>query len=535
MSRLDPRSGQAPLTHRPNQSEASGSSTYVPGRRTPRLRTDHDLPDRPKTAFQPHMPSANHPVTHKVRPGAVLLLTALCLAALLAPFPEYWDLRKSYELIRRDREQTALDEQSIRRAAAERNRADQARRAARVRGRVSGSIQGLFDGFVTDLVQQPDGKIVVVGLHNSDGIGVARLNIDGSLDQEFVRHANWELATQVTGLPEQIALAPDGKVLIAGHLYLRRAPRALLRFHADGTLDASFLETTGVLPPVPWYRSPRVAIQPDGAVVFVEFGHPYGPPLRLRSDGMLDRGWDPAASGLLWGQPIIGADRRLVPRPPGFLEPARVRVGEVSIGPGMTDRTLRTEGAAEALGQIQYLGVQPDGRTLVVRQRQVVVHVEDPPLDEGFVFVGDDPAPLESHLIRVDADGTFEELRLGASLCGGRNQVFDVWAVAFQPDGGAVVAGDLPLRQTGAKDDCEQFTIWRITPSGALDPRFRKTARRELVHVPDATKPDQWNATMVHKILVLDNGGIVIGGAFTSVQGHSRLHLARLRPDGSVE
>ncbi len=40
---------------------------------------------------------------------------------------------------------------------------------------------------------------------------------------------------------------------------------------------------------------------------------------------------------------------------------------------------------------------------------------------------------------------------------------------------------------------------------------------------------------MMHKMLVLEDGRIVIGGAFASVQGQPRKHLARLRADGSVE
>jgi uncharacterized delta-60 repeat protein len=465
----------------------------------------------------------------------VLLLTALGLALLLATIPDYWDwdLHRLREVIRRDQRLRAQYAGNIQVTAAERRAAEKARRAAldiaRVKGRVTGSIQGLFDLFVTDAVQQPDGRIVVVGLHNDYGLGLARLNVDGSLDEEFVRRANWETAGELTGSPEQVALAPDGTILVAGRFVVEGRPRVLVRFRSDGTLDTPFLSATADLPPdAEYHRRPRVAIQPDGAIVFVEFGHENRPPVLLRSDGAVDRGWDPAARGVSWEQPFVGADRKLVPRPPGLPEiTPPFRVGVVSMGPGNTDSILRTEGGAGFAVGMAYLGVQPDGRTLLVRQRVLDLEGPPPPLPPGgpFVFIGDEPEPWESHLFRVNGDGTSGPLTLDAPLCGGPSRVFHVWAVAFQGDGGAVLAGDLPLE--GAGGACEHYSIWRVTPSGALDPQFRKTSRRELVRGSDPT--------MMHKILVLEDGRIVIGGAFTSVQGQPRKHLARLRPDGSVE
>ena len=400
------------------------------------------------------MPTATPPAIDGIRPSAVLLLTALGLAGLLATLPDYWDwdLHRLREVIRRDGELALMYAGSIRLVAAERRAAEDARQAAReiarFEGRITGSIQGLFDGYVTDLVQQPDGKIVVVGFHNVPGVGVARLNVDGSLDQEFVRHANWQTAGALTGVPEQVTLAPDGNVLVAGRFDFEGRSHTLVRFRPDGTLDVPFFSATADVPPdAELPRRPGVVIQPDGS----------------------------------------GEDNRF-----------------------------------------QYLGTLPDGRTLAVRTRVVPSYVPG--------FCGNETTPRESHLVRIGRDGALEELGLGAPLCRASSPrldvqaaAFQVQAVAFQPDGGVVMAGDLPLvRRNGVRDECEQFAIWRITPSGALDPYFRKTGRRDLV--PKAGPP-----TIVRKVLVLDDGRIVIGGAFTSVQGEPRIHLARLGPDGSVE
>jgi uncharacterized delta-60 repeat protein len=472
-----------------------------------------------KTEFQPRMPNPDHHPRRKVRPSAVLLLTVLCVAGLLAPFPEYWDFDRQYHLVRRDHALRAQYAQSLRAASQRAKEAGQERQAARVAGRVTGSIDGLFDFFVNDLVEQPDGKILVAGYHNDSGIGIARLKADGSLDEEFVRHANWDLTPDIAGRADQVALAPDGKVVLAGRFQFHGSPRVLLRFQAGGILDGDFMAaTTGLLPAEDRSRSARVAIQADGAIVLVEFGHPHGPPLRLRSDGALDRGWDPAAFGPSWEHPVIGADGRLTPLPMAHL----LSVRQDGYG------RWQTEGEPGGLGgPIQYLGVEPAGRLLLILGREVVYDHPAAP----WVFVGDDPPRYDSHLILVERDGSFEELLLGTRLCEGR---FEVRALAFQSDGGLVLAGDLPLRQDGGEKDCEHVAIWRVDSKGALDRRFRRTARSEIVYRPD--DPNPWTrSAMLHKLLVLQDGRILIGGRFSLVQGQPRHNLARLREDGSVE
>jgi hypothetical protein len=152
------------------------------------------------------------------------------------------------------------------------------------------------------------------------------------------------------------------------------------------------------------------------------------------------------------------------------------------------------------------------------------------PEPETFFF-GDDPPPLESRLVRVGVDGSVEELGLSAgcsapSRGSGQSRVFQVHRVAFQRDGGAILTGDLPLLDQGA-GSCEHFVLWRILPSGALDPGFRKMATAEL------TAAD--GRPSLRKVLVLEDGRLLIGGAFTAVQGQPRRNLARLRPDGSLE
>ena len=90
------------------------------------------------------------------------------------------------------------------------------------------------------LMETPDQKILVWG--NFNGInqtpvpGYAELNSDGSIDTSFVANAT------ISGIIANIALQPDGKLVIGGQL--SRSDLAytvpLVRLNSDGSLDTSF-------------------------------------------------------------------------------------------------------------------------------------------------------------------------------------------------------------------------------------------------------------------------------------------------------
>ena len=71
-----------------------------------------------------------------------------------------------------------------------------------------------LDSTVTEIVEQPDGKLIIAGGFTSvDGESrnrIARLNADGSLDESF------QVGAGSNGLIESMLLQPDGKILIGG-------------------------------------------------------------------------------------------------------------------------------------------------------------------------------------------------------------------------------------------------------------------------------------------------------------------------------
>jgi hypothetical protein len=68
--------------------------------------------------------------------------------------------------------------------------------------------------------------------------------------------------------------------------------------------------------------------------------------------------------------------------------------------------------------------------------------------------------------------------------------------------------------------------LWRVGPANGRN--FQPVRARDLRAAAGVTPRILASA-------VLTDGSIVIGGTFTSVRGAARRHIARLRPDGSLD
>jgi uncharacterized delta-60 repeat protein len=99
-----------------------------------------------------------------------------------------------------------------------------------------------------DMALQPDGKIVLAGM---DGFAFAdfaivRFNADGSLDGSFGNGGR--VVTPVTANDDEalaVAIQPDGKIIAAGYAQTNPVNSsfvdfAIVRYHPNGTLDTSF-------------------------------------------------------------------------------------------------------------------------------------------------------------------------------------------------------------------------------------------------------------------------------------------------------
>jgi uncharacterized delta-60 repeat protein len=172
-----------------------------------------------------------------------------------------------------------------------------------INGTVSTTI-GQAEGAAA-LARQPDGKLIAAGYTLNAGdldFAMVRYNADGSLDTSF--GTGGKVTTPFsTGqdLAGAIELQPDGKIILGGRSVVNSIRNfAVMRYHADGTLDASF-GTGGKASPTFGTNDQNqindMALQPDGKIVVAGDVGNFNPGLaffgmaRLNADGSLDTGF----------------------------------------------------------------------------------------------------------------------------------------------------------------------------------------------------------------------------------------------------
>lgn len=243
---------------------------------------------------------------------------------------------------------------------------------------------------------QPDGRIVVVGAFfsqcddtgcNIDGIGAARFNADGSVDTAFGNGGKLVIppstANNFWGV-DDLAVLPDGKLLLIGS---RRDPAYnrpnvfLSRINANGTLDASF-GTNGILLPQtdPSYDISKLAIQPDGKILFAAFnGHvspTYSTIVRLNADGSFNASFGangkvviPNTEGVFYRSILIQSNGKILAGGGvGTSGTFQLRFAILRLhADGSRDASFGSNGTVTTLmasygGLVSDLALQPDGK-----------------------------------------------------------------------------------------------------------------------------------------------------------------------------
>ena len=361
----------------------------------------------------------------------------------------------------------------------------------------------------TDMVQQPDGKLVVSG-YFSDYEGtvcsnIIRLYPNGSFDSSFATFP----AFSGMGLsldPRRIALQADGKILVAGSFtrYGQIPRRNLARLNSDGSLDTAFRVGTGFAGTASFGETViSIAVTADGKVLVTGTFTSYGDSartqlVRLRADGSLDT------------QFSIGTGFKDAGHQPSipFVEP--LPNGKIiAYGAFATYRGLPCTGIARLNadgsfdpsfhvqpgfnGTVSRVLAQPDGRLTVVGSFTTYNHTSTP------------------ELARLNADGTLYARNLaGNSIGGGANQLL------LQPDGKLIAIG-----QFYNYGHTLSIGIVRINPDFSIDSSFRADSGFGNGFGPNA--------------VVLQPGGkLVVAGDFATYKGQPRNGIARLYATDSV-
>lgn len=351
------------------------------------------------------------------------------------------------------------------------------------------------DWYVGQFIVQSNGKILVAGgfsmINGTARNGIARLETNGAVDPSFVVRL-----TRGPGLGSlrKLAMQADERILVAGSFTnvngINRTN--LARLNPDGSVDASLALTLDAAGEI--YD---LIPQPDGKIVIIgEFSTVNGVArnriARLNSDGSLDPSFMNGMSGPNNTLSLLAV-----------CSDGRVFVtGNFKMFNGINCTNLarlNADGSLDTTFANSMPALYPNAMTLAADGR-LVCH--------GY-FVGH---IRHSLLARFNDDGSPDWNFVGRT--GPNNWVSDT---AFQADGKVLIAG--AFNQVNARP---HSGIARLNADGSLDDSFNPRVGA-FYDVPG------------YCIGLQEDGRILFGGSFNSVDGLTRNRLVRLMPDGSVD
>ena len=346
-----------------------------------------------------------------------------------------------------------------------------------------GALDNCYDpqinGRIYSTALQTDGKLIIVGDFNQvNGVarmGIARLNIDGTLDTSFDPGTG-------AGEIQKVLIQPSGQIVIAGEFTsYNGTPRGnIARLNQDGTLS-TFGANIGTN-----FRIADMAELSSGSIVIVgTFGTYDGANnacvAKLSSSGALDTAYD-YNGGCPNGITTVGADgNKAIIWGNGVF----ARLGEID---GHFDSTFTPP--ASLSGSMIDIRKQQDGKILIA----------------GSMYL----APNPQYLVRLNNDGT-----LDSSFSSGLT-VFDPFggyiarAVVPQSDGKILVGGSF--------DGGVPRKLARLNIDGTLDSTFDQ-----------GTGIASGPFVSVNDIAIQSDGKIVAAGIINQYNGINRLVIARLQ------
>ncbi len=342
---------------------------------------------------------------------------------------------------------------------------------------------------VTDLaiekaVKQPDGKILIAGNFHTVGehsrYGIARLNIDGSIDTSFnpPEISFFPFDFQNTINPPQlysIAVQPDGKILIGGYFaYINGVYRyAIARLNADGSPDTAFNANAPVFNGSFGYNYVKtIEILPDGKIMLGGafcFNVPNSSRCvigRLNSDGTPDTSFNvPFAETANRYEIKVLADGKIL------------NYGDAGIkrfnSDGSADSTFTITTATDSSTHIDEVVVLPDNKIIIVGSFTRIQNVNT------------------GGIARLFADGTIDS-SFNSGQVGANSFVRDIQQTS---DGKLVIGGNFTRYNNVLRSK-----VARINLDGSLDAGFNLSGAADI------------NTGFVNEVLELDNGKIFIGG-----------------------
>ncbi|MBI5386145.1 MAG: immunoglobulin domain-containing protein [Verrucomicrobia bacterium] len=310
---------------------------------------------------------------------------------------------------------------------------------------------------------------------------------------------------------QSIVVQPDGKIIVGGWFttFNGTARNGIVRLNADGSVDAAFNPGTGVEGGV----DPRVycaSLQADGKILiggaFSAFdGTPRKGLARLNANGSLDSSFTPTPGverGDAFGTFVYGmaiqSDGKVViggnfTNCNGVPRPCLARLH----GDGSLDTNFNVGAGADHW--VTCVAVQPDGKLMIAGD-----------------FTHYDGTAC-GRMARLQANGALDTTFL-------TNPGADRWVqqILLRPGGQYLAAGKFT-----SINSTNRHRIALLNADGTVDPAFDPGA---------GVEGGGFEGTpTVISLAVLPSGYLYIGGDFTNYNTALRQHLARLRPNGSLD
>jgi uncharacterized delta-60 repeat protein len=363
---------------------------------------------------------------------------------------------------------------------------------------VDGSLDNSFNigiganDHVYSIALQSDGKILIGGGFTFfNGIArnrIARLNINGSLDTSFNSDdgANSDVNT--------IALQTDGMILIGGAFttYNGTVKNRITRLNTDGRLDSVFNIGAGASSTIL-----SLVLQSNGKILIGGFFDTYNGTAinriaRLNTDGSLDSSLNPGtgANNIVQSITLQSDDKIWIGgnfnsyngTSSNYL--ARINTG------GSIDYSYNPETGANS--NLLSLALQGDGRIFIMGWFTSYNRI------------------ARNHVARLNSDGD-----LDSSFNPGTGANSGVNSIALQSPNKIIIGG-----QFTSYNGTAQNRIARLNSDGSLDRSFNSGIGTN---------------SPVNLIKLQTDGKILIAGFFTSYNGIARNRIARLNPDGSLD
>ena len=355
------------------------------------------------------------------------------------------------------------------------------------------------DGIVEQVLQQPDGKILICGnfttFNGQPKAYVARLNNDGSVDQSFTGGAGY--------WTRHMALQDDEKIVIGGYFTTVNGVKRnrIARLNKDGSLDQSFDPGRGMEgiigkgidgnadPFVMWCE-----VLPGGRILAVGNFTNYNTTqawgiIAINPDGSRDNSFNIGGNGLdSWGRVIKPLSN-----------------GQIMVGGWFQNYRGKTSN--------RIVRINPDGSpdpnfTAFYGDKTAIYSIVEEP-DGKLITAGHSLNELglfAREIVRLNTDGTVDQ-----SWPGYTNEKTEC---LLRQTNGKVVVGGFFNRVNGEL----RRGLGRFNADGSLDPTF----------IADTDN-------FVWTIARGGPGKILVSGGFTTVDGISRRGVARLNlPEGAA-